>query len=275
MINLYAYSYPGYDTIKPGYCLIKLGDSTREVNVRIDEQGGAAEAFAKIRVGAWPGCKKIKRDFEVHRVLTERGLHHKEGAGTEWFFIPGNDYAEAKAYIDELITDMEGNKVRKQVKLRKLQQKALDEAMEIIATGEADATVIANLCPRFGKTIWALMLFKQISEKYGNRIMLLPAYWLSVHSSFEDELDVFDDFLHMTVVDPNRIEDPDAAIDKAWDNGQDVIIPISLHGEISEWKQKHSWLRDIDSETFFMFADEGDFGTHADNQVVKLDYILA
>jgi hypothetical protein len=279
MISLYAYSYPGYDNLsecplKGDYVLVKFGDTTRTADLRMSEQGGAAEAFAKITVGTWPGCDRIKRDFEVHHVLKERGLDHKEGAGTEWFWIPGKTYSDAYEYLDQLVTEMEGHIVRKKVKLRTLQQKALDETMDAIDNGADVATVIANLCPRFGKTIWALMLFKQISEKYGNRIMLLPAYWLSVHSSFEGELEEFDDFQHMTIVDPRKIEDPDTAVDAAWAEGQDVIIPISLHGDLTEWKQKHSWLRDIDSETFFMFADEGDFGTHADAQIDKLDYIL-
>ena len=82
----------------------------------------------------------------------------------------------------------------------------------------------------------------------------------------------------MTYLDPRKFdssEKADAALDAAWENGQDVIIPISLHGDYDEWTTKHEWLRNIDSETFFMFADEGDFGTHADNQVKKLEYILA
>lgn len=276
MINLYAYSYPGaVNKFKSkGFILTKVGDSHRDVDVRIGEQGGAAEYEAKIRIGSWPGCKKIKRDFDVHRVLIERGLHHKDGAGTEWFKIPGKSIEEANTYLDALVTSMEGKRVRRQVMLRKLQQKALDDALAIIATGEGDATVIANLCPRFGKTIWALMLFKRVSEIYGNRIMLLPAYWLSVHTSFENELDRFEDFLDMTVVDPSKISDPDAACWKALKNNQNVIIPVSLHGDLAQWKHKHKWIRDIDSETFFMFADEGDFGTHADNQVLKLEYIL-
>ncbi len=279
MISLYAYSYPGYDNLrecplKGDYVLVKFGDTTRTTEQRMSEQGGAAEAFAKITVGTWPGCDKIKRDFEVHHVLKERGLDHKEGAGTEWFWIPGKTFSDAYEYLDQLVTEMEGHVVRKKVKLRALQQKALDDTLTAIENGTDVATVIANLCPRFGKTIWALMLFKQISEKYGNRIMLLPAYWLSVHSSFEGELEQFDDFQHMTIVDPRKIADADAAVDAAWAEGQDVIIPISLHGDISEWKRNNKWLRDIDSETFFMFADEGDFGTHGDRQIEKLDYIL-
>lgn len=269
MINLYAYTYPNYEKTKPGYVLTKVGDSIRDVEVRMNEQGGASEAFKKIHVGAWNNLKTIKRDHDVHKVLTKNGFHHKDGAGTEWFFIPGKTTEEAYKYLDELVAKFEGKRVRNKVKLRKLQKKALDEAMDIIAKGGNIATVIANLCPRFGKTLWALMLFNAISEKYGNRVMLLPAYWLSVHSSFIDELDQFDDFLDIALV-----QDEVSAV-HALDNGQRIIVPVSLHGDYDEWADKHEWISKIDNNDIFMFADEGDFGTHAENQIKKLDFLFS
>jgi hypothetical protein len=118
------------------------------------------------------------------------------------------------------------------------------------------------------------MLFNAISEKYGNRVMLLPAYWLSVHSSFIDELEQFDDFLDIALIDPSK-EGAENAAAHALDNGQRIIIPVSLHGDFDEWSVKHNWIAQINNDDIFMFADEGDFGTHADNQKKKLDYILS
>jgi len=272
MINLYAYSYPSAIAKFDNFVLTKLGDSIRDVEVRMREQGGAAEYEQKITLGAWNNLQVIKRDYDVHKILTKEGLHHTEGNGTEWFKIPGKTTKEAYEYIDKLIEKFEGKKVRNKVKLRKLQKKALDEAMDIIATGTNVATVIANLCPRFGKTIWALMLFNAISEKYGNRVMLLPAYWLSVHSSFIDELDAFDDFLDIALIDPTK-EGAETAAANALDNGQRIVITVSLHGEFEEWKQKYGWIANINNDDLFVFADEGDFGTHAEAQVKKLEFL--
>ena len=273
MINLYAYTYPSATKLFDDYILTKVGDSIRDVNVRINEQGGAAEYEAKMHVGAWNNLQAIQRDYDVHKVLTKEGLHHTDGKGTEWFKIPGKTTQEAYDYIDALVAQFEGKKVRNKVKLRKLQQKALDEAMDIITNGGNIVTVIANLCPRFGKTIWALMLFNAISEQYGNRVMLLPAYWLSVHSSFVDELELFDDFLDIALIDPNKEGAEQAAV-HALDNNQRIIIPVSLHGDYDEWTVKHEWIAQINNDDIFMFADEGDFGTHADNQKKKLNFIL-
>jgi len=274
MINLYAYTYPSAIKLFDGFVLTKVGDSIRDVEVRMNEQGGAAEYEAKVHVGAWNNLQQIKRDHDVHKILTKEGLHHTDGKGTEWFKIPGETIEDAYEYIDSVVAKFEGKRVRNKVKLRKLQQKALDEAMDIIASGKATATVIANLCPRFGKTIWALSLFNAVTQQYGNRVMLLPAYWLSVHSSFVDELDQFDDFLDIALIDTNK-DDAELAAVNALDNNQRIIIPVSLHGDFDEWSVKHEWISQINNDDIFMFADEADFGTHAENQIKKLDFLLS
>ena len=276
MINLYAYSYPAAVNkfSNAGFVLLKLGDSHRDIEIRINEQGSSAEWEEKIIIGSWNNLQTIKRDHDLHEVLTKRGLWHSgKHKGTEWFKIPGHTIDDARNYIDDLVTEFEGKRVRKQVKLRALQQKALNKAMTYIATGGHDVSVIANLCPRFGKTIWALSLFNQIHNTYGNRIMLLPAYWLSVHSSFVNELTEYNDFLDIVQIDVGADDARERAID-AVSAGQRILVPMSLHGDLEEWKTKHSWIASIPNADVFSFADEGDFGTHTENQVAKLDYIF-
>jgi hypothetical protein len=276
MINLYAYSYPSAveKFRSTGFTLLKLGDSHRDIEVRINEQGNSAEWEEKIIIGSWNNLQSIKRDHDLHEVLTKRGLWHEgDHKGTEWFKIPGVSTEEAYSYIDTLVADFEGKRIRKQVKLRALQQKALDKAMAYIGTGGSDTSVIANLCPRFGKTIWALSLFNAIHEQYGNRVMLLPAYWLSVHSSFINELTEYDDFLDIVQIDVDAPDARERAID-AIGAGQRILVPMSLHGDLAEWKAKHSWIATIPNADVFSFADEGDFGTHTENQVAKLEYIF-
>lgn len=277
MINIYCYSYPAAmrEFADKGFILAKIGDSHREADIRIAEQGGAAEWEGKVKIGEWNNVKKIDRDFRLHEVLTERGLWHKsDNAGNEWFKIPGKNAADVRNYVDDLIASFEGERVRPAVKLRKIQKHNLDRAMDIIKKcTDNTASIIANLCPRFGKTIWALMLFNRISKEYNNRVMILPAYWLSVHSSFEDELEKYKDFHDIRYIDTAEPE--------AWstagvylEQGLRIVIPISLHGDYKEWCQKHHWIATIPNKEIFMFADEGDFGTHAENQVAKLNYLF-
>lgn len=277
MINIYCYSYPAAmrEFAKKGFVLAKIGDSHREVGIRIAEQGGAAEWEGKVRIGEWNDVKKIDRDFRLHEKLTERGLWHKsDNAGNEWFKIPGKNAADVRNYVDALIAEFEGERVRPSVKLRNIQQHNLDRAMEIIDKCNGDtSSIIANLCPRFGKTIWALSLFNCINKKYDNRVMLLPAYWLSVHSSFESELDKYKDFQDIRYIDTTEPEAYSTA-DAYLEQGLRIVIPISLHGDYKEWCKKHHWIAAIPNNEIFMFADEGDFGTHAENQVAKLNYLF-
>jgi len=276
---MYAYTYPIHikECSTRGHTLVKVGDSHRDVYVRMAEQGGAAETEKKKVVGVWNGLNKIARDYDVHKILKFRGVHHVDGACSEWFKIPVATPEAAFDYIDNVITDLEGEKVRKSVTLRDQQAKTLDQAMEIIEqsvkNGQDCSTIIANLCPRFGKTIWALMLFNRISAKYGNRVMLLPAYWLSAHTSFINELGEYSDFLDIREIDVN---DPQSFYDvgQYLENGKRVVIPISLHGDLEEWKIKHHWISTIPNNEIFNFADEGDFGTHAENQVAKLKFLF-
>lgn len=240
----------------------------------MNEQGGAAENEAKIKVGSWPNCKKIERDYVLHDVLKNKGLYHYgEHKGTEWFKIPGATVEEAFAFLDSEIAALEGEKVRQKVVLRQVQERALDQAMQYIESAEASASLIANLCPRFGKTIWALSLFNRITAKYGNRVMLLPAYWLSVHSSFISELDRFSDFSDIVQINTDD-EDAGQVAAAALENGQRIVVPISLHGSLEDWGPKHEWVAAIDINDIFMFADEGDFGTHTENQRAKLDFLF-
>lgn len=275
-INLYAFSYPSAINkfSDSNFILLKLGDTHRGTEVRINEQGNSAEWEEKIIIGAWNNLQTIKRDHDLHEVLTKRGLWHSgKHKGTEWFKIPGSTTQEAFNYIDTLVAEFEGKRIRKKVKLRSLQQKALTKAMKIIADSDHDVSIIANLCPRFGKTIWALSLFNEIYSAYDNRVMLLPAYWLSVHSSFITELTEYDDFLDIVQIDVDALDARERAVD-AISAGQRILIPMSLHGDLDEWKTKHSWIADIPNSDVFCFADEGDFGTHTENQVAKLDYIF-
>lgn len=130
MINLYAYTYPGAMNKFANEMLVKIGDSTRKAETRMNEQGGAAEYESKITVGVWNNLKNIHRDFAVHEELNS--YHHQEGKGTEWFRIPASNIEEARAFIDEAVAKLEGKTVRDAIQLRKLQQRALDQVMAIL-----------------------------------------------------------------------------------------------------------------------------------------------
>ena len=279
MITLYAYTYPATRSKIPGYILTKVGDTRRDVQTRLKEQGGAAEAESKVLIGEWPGLTKIARDYEIHRELEAEGLkYHGGGSGTEWFKIPGNTDEEAFAYIDAIVTKLEQRVVRNGVTLRKLQKDKMNETLDIIERaamkGQDMATVIANLCPRFGKTIWALSLFGAITQRWGNRVMLLPAYWLSSQTSFKNEIKQFAEFQDITVIDGSAADAADMFDTTFNDTTDRMVITFSLHGDFKAWAEKYRWMKDIPLDHIFSFIDEGDFGTHTPNQKEKLNLVF-
>jgi len=130
MINLYAYTYASATAKYANEILVKIGDSIRDADIRMNEQGGAAEYEAKITVGVWPNLTKIKRDHDVHKALSK--YHHQEGKGTEWFRLPVKTIEEAKDFIDKTVTNLEGKKSRPPLVLRKLQQKDKKDVLAIL-----------------------------------------------------------------------------------------------------------------------------------------------
>jgi hypothetical protein len=78
------------------------------------------------------------------------------------------------------------------------------------------------------------------------------------------------DIVQIDVDDANASREAEVALEA----GKRIIIPISLHGDLEQWQKKHDWIADINNNEIFMFADEGDFGTHTENQVAKLDFLF-
>lgn len=258
---------------------VKVGDSHRDANVRMNEQGGSAEAEAKIIVDVWDNITSFDRDYALHDVMAAKGWRPRgylTGRGTEWFIIPGSTLDEVRANLNEAIESFGPGTSLKNVKLRKMQASSLQVAISTIAKSKAAkqprTNIVANLCPRFGKTIWALSLFNHLTETYGTKVMILPAYWLSVHTSFGDEVPKFREFMNMVVID-TREDEAEAKVKQALKDGKQIVLQLSLHGDVEEWKAKTAWVQNI-ARDVFVFSDEADFGSHTENQVEKLRFIL-
>jgi len=146
-------------------------------------------------------------------------------------------------------------------------------------TAERDVlSVVANLCPRFGKTVWALMIFEALGRLFGTNLMVVPVYWLSVMTSFANEASKYADCDNIVVV---KFSDPGAEdrADTAIRSGKRVLALVSLCGDLSEdldeatWVKKHRWLLKYDRSKTFLFADEADFGSHTPAQQRKLELL--
>jgi len=299
MRNVYGYTTINDLAITPGYAYIKVGDSHHTAHVRTKQQQTGQSSSQIVlnpsgnledRSWEWRGLKRIKGDSDLHahKALAKYKLPAKQ-SGDEWFAIPVDPSLsdEEKVrflwrYIDDIVTDLEGHKVRPSVRYRVSQISRHNQAMRAISQGKTEG--IAFLCPRSGKTLWALGMFDRLTKTYGNRVMLVPVYWLSVHTSFEAECEAYSDFQDIVVV-RSKDEDSELAACMALREGKRVLVLISLCGkfedgvfeeeDMSTWVKQNRWVQQIPNDDKFMFADEGDYGSHTAKQLKKLEFLFA
>lgn len=276
MINIYGYTYPA--AIKEfqdrGFILTKVGDSHREVDIRIGEQGGSAEWQGKIKIGEWIELKTIRRDYEIHDVLYERGLWHKEdGAGTEWFRIPGKNIEEAHAYINKLIEDLEGGNVSPPYRLREHQSRTAESLINIIKEKGLDVTILEEQAPRSGKTLTNSHSFLELNNNFGIKLMLIPVYWLSALTSYKNEVkrwrQLHDINFFDTVTDTNWSNEAQQLLSQ----GKKVCLGISTHAS-DTWFDKYQWINQY-TEPAFVVSEEADFGSHTEDTIEKYKYLIA
>lgn len=284
-IVIYAYTYPShiFKAEHTGLLKVKVGDTSQGSDeeaetvrawLRMGQQGHASEAEAKIIIGAWaPKRKYVYRDHVLHDVFKSEGRRPKSeftGQGREWFNFEYEGGLDAvKETIGKTIASF-GASSKPIVRLREVQSEQIDKAIAQLDkfAGKSEIRLVASLPPRFGKTIWALSLFKRLQAR-GYEYMVLPAYWLSAHSSFQDEISQFEDYENLAFISDNY----EFEIKRAKKEGKFPVIAMSLCGN-NEKLEKFAAIRKLPNGKMFVFVDEGDFGAHTRSSREKLDYIL-
>lgn len=272
--NLYAWTVQSYAMDNPNYVKVKIGQSEDPKRRIAESQTYQPEIISTI--ATWKNLKKIKADTDVHRKLAAKGLKVKEG-GQEFFTIPvsGDIYEEridqVRKYIDAIVTELEGEKVRDRVILRAIQCEKINEALNIIKNAKKNTvSIVANLAPRFGKTIFGLSLFNELHRKNNIHTMIVPLYYL--HNSFAVEIDRFSDFNDVVYIDADETN-AEKKYNDAINSNKRAVIKISLNRSFDEWSQKHEWISKIPCDKKYTFCDEGDFGTWTQEQKKKIECI--
>ena len=142
--TIYAYTYPYLikEATETGRLAVKVGDTTQgdddmdlseKAELRKNQQGTAAETYAKIAVAEWDVLKSnINRDKDLHRIFKLEGRQPDtlDGMGTEWFYFDVNpknvriEDAKPKA----LITASCGIEVTKVIEYKPLVDKAIEQS---------------------------------------------------------------------------------------------------------------------------------------------------
>jgi len=258
------------------------GTRLEDATDRVEQQDGTS-AFEPLELvwsseflnGVW--------DDSVRELLFRKGLiEQRTDKRREWVRNPDGAAVLTDAGITSLVVDAVNtleNKGGLRVYHPTVTQLEATETFlqqfEAALQGDTEALRgVLDLCARFGKTLWILDLFKKLRERHGYSTLLLPAYWLSAHSSFEKEIEEFRDFNDFVFVDTSRPgwEDKLAVSRRS---GAPVVISLSLCGDASEQRlERFAPIKDIPQDEVFLFCDEADVGAHTLRSAKVLNYVF-
>ena len=129
------------------------------------------------------------------------------------------------------------------------------------ALAKGKKTIVAELCPRFGKTIWSLALASQSNT---HNLVLITSYCLSSFSSFKKELANFQQFKDFVVVDASSEEDYKKVIKSGLSQGKKIVVFLSMcNGENRQ--DRIDYLFGLKTNRM-LIVDEADYGVHKSGQ---------
>jgi hypothetical protein len=141
-----------------------------------------------------------------------------------------------------------------------LSQWQFDTAVETVeAIEDGNQVIMAELCARFGKTIWAGALALETEAP----LTIVASYVLTSFFSFKKDLTSFEQFRDLVVIDSandNYLADVKAALK----DGKQVVVFLSMCGT-GKRDERIKKLFGIRTRRL-LIVDEADFGAHTKNQ---------
>jgi hypothetical protein len=206
------------------------------------------------------GYDRIKRD------LIHNGETFKEGK-SEWFSINDLSSDEVVSLIDSFIRQCLNKSGKPSYTPRVYQSYIKALTLDRVVAG--DKTILTELAPRFGKTLWSLDLFNTLHSDFNYQYMLLPAYVLTAHSSFKKDFNKYKDFNDFIYIDD---KDSDFEQKVLMNKDKKLLITISLHTS-EDGYDKYKCLDTLDSNKKVAFIDEADFGAHTSTSRKVIDLL--
>ena len=141
-----------------------------------------------------------------------------------------------------------------------LSQNQADAAMNVLsAIAHGARTIVAELCARFGKTIWSGVMVRETNAN----LTIVASYVLTSFASFEKELTSFEQFKDLVLIDTAN-EDYQEVIDAALAQNKQVVALLSMcSGTRRQQKIDYLFSRDC---VRLVLIDEADFGVHKSKQ---------
>jgi len=181
---MYAYSTP---EIARHNGWLKIGDTEQGVHKRIKQQTHTADVRFELE---WKDIAMFRddctyfRDHDFHDYLTEyKGIERNDH--TEWFRIDGQ---ELRRCFEEFVSrDYQQKGLHYSYKLRDEQQRAVDMTLDYLKANNGEGKFLWNAKPRFGKTLTAYDLIKQMKAKN----VLIVTNRPSIANSWYDDYEKF------------------------------------------------------------------------------------
>ena len=179
---MYAYSTP---EIARHDGWLKIGDTEQGVHKRIGQQTHTADVLYNI---VWKDIAMYRddctffRDYDFHDYLTEyKGVERNDH--TEWFKIDGD---ALRRYFEEFASrDYQQKGLHYSYKLRDEQQRAVEMTRAYLEAHHGEGKFLWNAKPRFGKTLTAYDLIRQMKAKNVLIVTNRPSIANSWYDDFE------------------------------------------------------------------------------------------
>ena len=182
---MYAYSTP---EIARHNGWLKIGDTEQGVDRRIRQQTHTADVLFQLEwkdIAMYRDDCTFFRDYDFHYYLTEyKGIERNDH--TEWFKIDGK---ELRQCFEEFVSrEYEQKGLHYSYKLRNEQQEAVEKTLAYLRKNKGEGKFLWNAKPRFGKTLTAYDLIKQMKDERPLNVLIVtnrPAIANSWYDDFE------------------------------------------------------------------------------------------
>ena len=203
-------------------------------------------------------AKKYDRYYKQSRVDDHIRPHigFRKGSTGEIHELPPS---EVKLKVDQLLAKV--HQPLPMVGLSAWQARSAEQLIE--ALGQGKTTIVAELCARFGKTIWAGALARETRTQ----LTLVVSYVLTSFASFQKDLSGFEQFKDLVVID-TQDDEYQEVIDTALSKGKQVVAFLSMC--VGSKRQKRIDYLFGKSVSRMVIVDEADFGVHRSGQAKPL-----
>lgn len=199
---------------------------------------------------------KFRKGSHIDDLIREACLGHPGTQGREFHAL---SFDATNTKIDRYLHKM--GTPPPVVGLTAWQARSAERVIEEISLGKQ--TIMAELCARFGKTIWGGVLTRETNVN----LTVVVSYVLTSFASFEKEFVGFKQFADFVTVDSSD-SDYQERIDRALTENKQVVAFLSMCVG-SKRQQKIDYLFGLDTARLVLI-DEADFGVHKAGQAKPL-----